>query len=368
MNPVTFQRGIRPRRNDLNFATVTPRQDHGVSKCNRMKVLFSGIQASGNLHIGNYLGAIKQFLTLQDSYKMILGVMDEHAVTVPQDPKELHANTLAVAALYLAAGMDPKKSVIFVQSHVPAHTELGWILNTLTPLGELERMTQFKVKAGGERRTAVYAGLLNYPTLMAADILLYHAHKVPVGEDQIQHIELTRSLAERFNNRFGKTLTVPEPFIRKETTRVMDLDDPSKKMSKSAPHPSHYIALLDSPSQIREKIKTAVTDSEKKIRYDEIKKPAVSNLIRIYGGFADLTHAQVEKKYRGKGYAEFKDDLAEILIRDLSLLQERYRGYAKNKNALIAILHEGARRANAIAQKTLREVKKKMGFVNGPGL
>jgi len=335
-----------------------------------MDILFSGIQPSGNLHIGNYLGAIKQFVELQDHYEAYFCIVDEHAITVPQDPKELLANTLGIAALYLAAGIDPAKAVIFVQSHVPAHAELGWMLNTLTPLGELERMTQFKEKratagvlAGLPAIASVKAGLLNYPTLMAADILLYQTHKVPVGEDQLQHIELTRALAKRFNNRFGKTFTVPRALLRKDTARIMGLDDPSRKMSKSAPSPANYVALLDSPADIRKKIKSAVTDSGKEIRYDEETKPAISNLMRIYGGFADLDFPAIEEKYRQKGYAQFKSDCADILIERLAPLQKRYRALSKDKSHLVLILREGAQRASTVAEKTLRSAREKMGFL-----
>ena len=325
--------------------------------------ILSGIQPSGNFHIGNYLGAIKQFVELQNGYEAFYCIVDEHAITVPQDPKALYKNTLDLAMIYLATGIDPKKSVIFVQSHVPAHTELGWILNTITPLGELERMTQFKDKSERHAREGVYAGLFNYPTLMAADILLYHAQKVPVGEDQLQHIELARSLAERFNNRFGKTFTVPEPFIREYSARIMGLDDPSKKMSKSAASPANYIALLDSPDEIRKKVKAAVTDSGKEIIYDEIKKPAISNLIRIYSGFSEISIQEVEKRYRKKGYAEFKSDLAELLVTQLGSFQKKYRILKKNTDNVLTILAQGAMRARKVADATLTEAKKKIGFV-----
>ena len=325
--------------------------------------ILSGIQPSGNLHIGNYLGAIKQFVELQNEYEAFYCIVDEHAITVPQDPKELHKNTLDLAMIYLAAGIDPKKSVIFVQSHVPAHTELGWILNTMTPLGELERMTQFKDKSERHAREGVYAGLFNYPTLMAADILLYHAQKVPVGEDQLQHIELTRSLAERFNNRFGNTFTIPEPLIREYSGRIMGLDDPSKKMSKSAGNSANYIALLDSPDEIRRKIKIAVTDSGKEVTFDEQEKPAVSNLMRIMSAFRDCAPKEVEMRYEGKGYAEFKDDLAELLVEKLTPLQEKYRILSENQDEVLLILAKGAMHARAVADKTLAKAKEKIGLV-----
>lgn len=323
--------------------------------------ILSGIQPSGNLHIGNYLGAIKQWLELQDEYEAFFCVVDEHAITVPQDPKELRENTLNLAMIYLAASIDPEKSTIFIQSHVPAHAELGWILNTMTPLGELERMTQFKDKQ--EKQKEVYAGLFNYPTLMAADILLYQTDAVPVGDDQSQHVELTRSLAKRFNNRFGDTFKVPELLIQKETGRIRGLDDPTKKMSKSAVNANNYIALLDSPDEIRRKIKVAVTDSGKEVRYDETEKPAVSNLMRIYSSFGDMSLQQIEERYQGKSYADFKNDLGELLVEKLAPLQNRYHELAQDKKQVLNVLRTGADRANEIANRTLRDVQQKIGFL-----
>ena len=311
------------------------------------------------MHIGNYLGAIKQWVELQDEYEAFFCVVDEHAITVPQEPKELRENTLNTAMMFLAAGIDPEKSAIFVQSHVPAHTELAWILSTITPLGELERMTQFKDKKGDERE--VYAGLFNYPTLMAADILLYQTDVVPVGEDQKQHIELTTSLAKRFNNRFGETFKIPQGFIPKETARIMGLDDPSKKMSKSASSGDNYIALLDPPEVIRKKIKSAVTDSSREILYDEEKKPAIANLIRIFSAFSGMTAPAIEQEYRGKTYAAFKDDLGELLIQKLAPIQTAYHRLAEKE--IYEILRQGAQRANVIANKTLRAAKERVGLL-----
>lgn len=325
------------------------------------KVLLSGIQPSGILHIGNYLGAIKQWVKLQHDYEAFFCVVDEHAITVPQEPEELRQNTLNTAMMYLAAGIDPQKFAIFIQSHVSAHTELGWILSTMTPLGELERMTQFKDKR--EKQSEVYAGLFNYPMLMAADILLYQTDVVPVGEDQQQHIELTRSLAKRFNNRFGDTFKVPEGFIPKETARIMGLDDPTKKMSKSATSANNYIALLDAPDEIRRKIKIAVTDSGKKVVYDEEEKPAIANLMCIFGAFADISTEDVEARYQDKTYADFKHDLGELLVEKLAPLQKRYQDLSENPKSVIDILRHGADRANRIAQKTLRTVQEKIGFI-----
>ncbi len=322
--------------------------------------IFSGVQPTGNLHIGNYLGAIKQWLELQDKYEAFFCVVDEHAITVPQDPKELRESTLKLAMIYLAAGIDSKKSTIFIQSHVPAHAELGWILNTITPLGELERMTQFKDKK--EKQSEVYAGLFNYPTLMAADILLYQADAVPVGDDQSQHVELTRSLAKRFNNRFGKTFKIPELMIQEETARIMGLDDPSKKMSKSAASPNNYIALLDSPDEIRRKIKIAVTDSEKSVEFYEA-QPGIANLIRIYGAFSNFTVRGFNQEVIGKSYGEFKKNLAELIIVKLAPLQKKYRELEKDKQEVLNILHQGAEHARKIANQTLRDVQQKIGFI-----
>ena len=325
-----------------------------------MKVLLSGIQPTGIIHIGNYLGAIKQWVEMQKSYRVFIAVVDYHAITVPQEPKKLYENTLKTAGLLIACGIDPQKSVLFLQSHVPAHTELGWILNTLTPVGELERMTQFKEK---REKAGTLAGLLNYPVLQAADILLYQPDVVPVGEDQLQHLELTRTLARKFNNRFGKVFKIPRPLVIKETARIMGLDDPSQKMSKSASNPDNYIALLDSPAEIHRKIKIAVTDSGKEIRYDEVAKPAISNLMAIYRAFSGLPYPKIETRYPNQGYYEFKRDLAELLVEKLVPIQKKYSALIKNKKSLLAILKNGSQTASRTAEKTLREAKKKMGFV-----
>jgi len=326
--------------------------------------VFSGVQPSGNLHIGNYLGAIRQFVELQQNHEAVFCIVDEHAITLPQDPKELYENTLNVAMIYLAAGIDPKKSIIFAQSHVPAHAELGWILNTMTSLGELERMTQFKEKKAHEKnKGGVPAGLLNYPTLMAADILLYQTDLVPVGEDQTQHIELARMLANKFNKRFGKTFRVPEPMLQKETARIMRLSDPSKKMSKSSSDKNNAISIMETADEIKRKIKTAVTDSGSGVRYDKVKKPAISNLMAIYSGFSGLGMKEIENKFRGAGYGEFKKDLADLLIEKLLPLQERYRKLSKNKKEVLKTLRDGAKRASLIANKTIADAKQKMGFL-----
>lgn len=326
-----------------------------------MPRLFSGVQPSGELHIGNYIGAIKQFAELQREFEVILCVVDEHAITVPQDPEKLRSRTLAVARTYLAAGIDPAKSIIFVQSHVPAHAELGWILGTFTPMGELERMTQFKEKK--QKQVSVYAGLFNYPTLMAADILLYQTDIVPVGEDQLQHVELARSIAERFNNRYGRTFVLPQAQLKKDASRIMALNNPRKKMSKSDEGDQGYILLSDPPDKVREKVKTAVTDSGKEILYDPVEKPALSNLLVIFSEFSGQPLSEIIGHYAGKSYAEFKGDLAEIIIQGLAPLQKRLAELSANDEEVIAILKDGAKKASAIAEKTLDDVKRKIGFI-----
>src|SRR3989338_1002961 len=329
------------------------------------KIILSGIQPSGDLHIGNYLGAIKQWVELQKSHRVFVIIVDLHAITVPQDPEKLHAKTLETAALLLACGIDPKKSVLFIQSHVPAHTELMWILNTMTPIGELERMTQYKDKRQmtNSKGHGTFTGLLNYPVLQAADILLYQPDVVPIGEDQLQHLELTRALARKFNNRFGEAFKEPRPLINNDTKRIMGLDDPSKKMSKSASSPNNYISLLDSPKEIRHKIKIAITDSGQEIKYDLAGKPAISNLMSIYSAFSDLSLADIGKKYHRKEYSEFKKDLNEILVKKLSPIQKKYLELSKDKKSLLATLNCGSKKASKVANQTLTVVKEKVGFV-----
>lgn len=322
--------------------------------------IFSGIQPTGNLHIGNYLGAVKQWAELQqDGNNCIYCIVDEHAITVPQDPEKLREAILEAGTILLAAGIDADKSIVFIQSHVPAHTELGWILNTLTPMGELERMTQYKEK----KEKSTYAGLFNYPTLMAADILLYNTETVPVGEDQVQHIELARSVALRFNNRYGETFIIPKPNLMKETARIMSLTEPDKKMSKSDESDKSRVNLIDGPDIIREKIRGAVTDSGKEVTFDENGKPAISNLLNIYSGFSGKPIASVESQFSGKPYAEFKESLAEAIIDALAPFQQRYRELQKEKGAMLDLLKRGADRARAIAEPKLKEVKQKIGFL-----
>ncbi len=403
-----------------------------------MQRLFSGIQPSGNLHLGNYLGAIKQWVGLQDQYEAIFCVVDLHAITVPQDPVELRKKVIEAAKMYLAAGIDPAKSTIFIQSHVPAHTELGWILNTITQNGELTRMTQFKDKTGfdiekfdkflekiGEKkyiqelvqkavdenmshhfnqneleedikvaasiqimfkqgmevgfdrgvnnvkkyfkeivlenfgRSGV--GLFDYPVLMAADILLYDTAVVPVGEDQKQHIELTRDLAQRFNSRFGETFVVPEPLITKEGARIMGLDDPSKKMSKSAASEYNYIALADDADTVRRKIKKAVTDSGSEIVYSD-DKPALKNLINIYTLLSGKSTSEIEAMYVGRGYGDFKTDLAEVVVNFLAPFQERMNGISDEE--ALAILKAGAEKVQSLARAKVRQVYDKVGLIS----
>lgn len=323
------------------------------------RVYFSGIQPSGEITLGNYLGAIRRFVTMQDEADCIYCIVDLHALTVPQEPEKLRNAIRQLAAFYLAAGIDPKRTILFVQSHVPEHAQLGWLLQCVAYMGEMERMTQFKEKAAG--KSAVHVGLFTYPALMAADILLYQATHVPVGEDQKQHVELTRDLAERFNRRYGETFTVPEPLIPDFGGRIMSLDDPSKKMSKSNPNPNSKILLQDEPDVICKKIRRAVTDSEAQVRYDKENKPAISNLLTIYSLMSGEDVKTIEERYVGQGYGTFKNDLAELLVDKLRPLQERYRQWL-DSSELDAVLREGAEKASHIASRTLNTVMEKMGI------
>jgi tryptophanyl-tRNA synthetase len=324
------------------------------------KRLFSGVQPSGNLHIGNYLGAIKQWVELQDGNDAIFCIVDLHAITAAQDPAELRRKTLQIAKIYLASGIDPSKCTLFVQSHVKEHTELGWILSTLTKVAELERMTQFKDKSGKEGKEGIGAGLLTYPALMAADILLYDTVVVPVGKDQMQHIELTRTLAERFNKRFGETFVIPEGKLSKEGALIMGLDDPTKKMSKSATSEYNYIALTDDAETVRRKVKKAVTDSGSEIVYAD-DKPALKNLLHIYGLLANKKPEDVAGEYAGKGYADFKNELAEVIVNFLIPFQERLS--ALEDEDVLQILRVGAEKAGALAEAKMKTVREKIGFL-----
>ena len=327
---------------------------------NSKKRVLSGIQPSGQLTLGNYIGAIRNFLALQHECECFFTVVDLHAVTVPQDPAALRENTEAVAALFVAAGIDPKKAAIFVQSHVPAHAELGWLMTTMAYMGELERMTQFKDKSAGKE--AVGAELFVYPALMAADILLYDAHLVPVGDDQKQHLELTRDLAIRFNRRYGETFVVPEPYIPEVGARIMSLDDATKKMSKSNPNPGSYIALLDPPDTVRKKIARSKTDSGREVAYDPKNKPEISNLMTIYAQCAGVTLEEVARRFEGKGYGDFKKELAEVVISVLEPLQNTYH-QIRRSGEIFDILRDGAQRASSVAEATLRRAKEAMGFL-----
>ncbi|MBD8499144.1 tryptophan--tRNA ligase [Paenibacillus arenosi] len=325
-----------------------------------MKRVLSGIQPSGQLTMGNYIGAMQNFVKLQHEHECFFMIVDLHAITVPQDPAALREQSEQVAALYLAAGIDPTKASIFLQSHVPQHAELGWLMTTIANMGELERMTQFKDKSEGKE--SVPAGLFVYPALMAADILVYNAELIPVGDDQKQHLELTRDLANRFNHRYGDTFRMPEPYIPEVGARIMSLDDASKKMSKSNPNAGSYIALLDDPAVVRKKISRAKTDSEALVKFDPVNKPEISNLLGIYSHIAGLSVAEIEAKYEGQMYGPFKKDLAELVANFLEPLQARYRE-VRQSGELYDVLKQGAERAQEVAQLKLDDVKKRMGFV-----
>ena len=324
-----------------------------------MKRVFSGVQPTGNIHLGNYLGALKQFVELQDDHECIYCIVDMHAITVPQDPKELREHILDVAALYLAVGVDPKKSIVFVQSDVPGHAELSWVLTCNSYTGELSRMTQFKDKS--KNKESAPTGLFSYPVLMAADILLYDTDIVPVGNDQKQHIELCRDIAIRINNKYKKTFVVPDGRFLKEGARIMALDDPTKKMSKSAENIQSRISLLDEPSKIKKSIMKATTDSDGVVRFDVENKPGISNLLNIYSVLSGLSIPELEAKYEGKGYGDFKKDLVEVVVEALAPIKERYEEI-RHSDELIQILKDGAKRADAIAQKTMKRVKDNFGL------
>ncbi|MET3506817.1 tryptophan--tRNA ligase [Halalkalibacter oceani] len=324
-----------------------------------MKTVFSGIQPSGTLTLGNYLGAMKHFVEMQDDYHCYFCIVDQHAITVPQDRLKLRENIRSLAALYLAAGIDPDKSTLFIQSEVPAHAQLGWIMQCVSYIGELERMTQFKDKSAGKE--AVSAALLTYPPLMAADILLYDTDIVPVGEDQKQHLELTRDLAERFNKKYNDIFTVPEVKIPKVGARIMSLTEPEKKMSKSSPNPKSFISMLDDEATITKKIKSAVTDTEGGIYVDKENKPAVTNLISIYSLCSGLTVEEIVERYRDKGYGDFKTDLAEVVVEALRPIQQRYYELIQSEE-LDTILDHGAEKANEKANRMIKKAEKAIGL------
>ncbi|WP_156723109.1 tryptophan--tRNA ligase [Streptomyces apocyni] len=324
----------------------------------------SGIQpTAGSFHLGNYLGAIRQYVALQESHDAFYMVVDLHAITIPQDPAELRANTRLAAAQLLAAGLDPERCTLFIQSHVPEHTQLGWVMNCLTGFGEASRMTQFKDKSAKQGADRATVGLFTYPVLQVADILLYQADQVPVGEDQRQHVELTRDLAERFNTRFGQTFTVPAPHIVKEVAKIYDLQDPAVKMSKSASTPKGLVNLLDEPKTTAKKIKSAVTDTGSEIRFDAEHKPGISNLLTIYSTLTDTGIPELEQKYEGKGYGALKTDLAEVMVEFVTPFRARTQEYLDDPETLDSILAKGAEKARAVAAESLAQAYDKVGFL-----
>lgn len=324
------------------------------------KIIFSGIQPSGTLTLGNYIGALRNFKLLEDEYRCIYCVVDMHAITVRQDPAALRRRCLELAAIYIACGLDPKKNVIYCQSHVSAHAELAWILNCFTYMGELQRMTQFKDKAQ-KHADNINAGLFTYPTLMAADILLYQTDLVPIGADQKQHLELTRDIAQRFNGVYGDVFTVPEGYFGKVGSRIMSLQDPTRKMSKSDPEDT-FISLLDPPDAIRRKVKRAVTDSEADIRFDPAGKPGVSNLLSIIAALTGQSVEEAAAELQGQGYGKLKDRVSECVIETLAPLQSEHRRLMADKAYLQGVLKENAETANRMALRTLRKVQRKVGF------
>ena len=326
------------------------------------KIILSGIQSTGKLTLGNYLGAINNWVQMQEEYDCYYMIANLHSLTVRNDPETLRNNTLKVLAMYVAAGLDPEKNTIFIQSQVKEHAELGWILDCYTYMGELSRMTQFKDKAA-KHADNINAGLFTYPALMAADILLYQANLVPVGQDQQQHLEITRDIAERFNKLYGKTFTIPEGYYGKASAKIMGLQDPTAKMSKSATNPNDVILLEDEPDVIVKKFKKAVTDSENKVRFDPENKPGVSNLMQIYSSITGLKMEEIEKKFENSGYGDFKTKVAETVAAKLEPIQRKYKELLENKEYLEKIYTEGANRARKLASKTLDEVKERIGIL-----
>lgn len=324
------------------------------------KVLFSGMQATGNLTLGNYLGALKNWLTLSDEYECFYSVVDLHSITVRQDPAELRSRARKLLTLYIAAGLDPEKNCIYYQSHVSGHSELAWILNCFTYMGELNRMTQFKDKSA-KHADNINAGLFTYPVLMAADILLYQADVVPVGKDQLQHLEITRDIAQRFNAIYGDVFTVPEPYLGKSGAKIMSLQDPMKKMSKSDENVNASIYLMDDPDTIMRKFKRAVTDSEGCVRYRE-EQPGIRNLMDIYSACTGKSNEEIEKEFDGRGYGDFKMAVGESVVSVLKPLQERFEELSKDKAYIDAVIKNNAEKAEYHAMKTLRKVQKKVGF------
>jgi len=328
---------------------------------NEKRRIFSGIMPSGNLHLGNYLGALKNWVALQDDYENYYCIVDLHALTVPQDPKVLRVKIRELAAIYLACGIDPEKSVVFRQSRVSGHAELAWLLNCVAKVGELSRMTQFKDKASKGGTDSASVGLYDYPVLQAADVLLYNAHLVPVGEDQRQHLELMRTLARRFNGLYGETFVVPDIFVPEAGARVMALDEPAAKMSKSSPTPASYIALLDDPDVVRRKIRRAKTDSRSEVKASP-DKPAIANLLGIYAAMTGRKVAEIEAEYEGRGYGDLKKDLAEVVVEGLAPIRERALALLDDPAELDALLDRGAAKAREVADTTLHDARAKLGL------
>ena len=324
------------------------------------KTLLSGIQPSGKLGIGNYLGAIKNWVKLQDEYNCIFLIVDLHALTLKQVPADLRARCYSYVAQYIACGIDPTKNIVAMQSHIPAHTQLMWIFSNLSYMGEMQRMTQFKDKV--KNMENINVGLFSYPILMASDILIYQADLVPVGADQKQHLELARNIAQRFNNQYSDTFPIPEPYIPETGSRIMSLQDPDKKMSKSDDNDNNILGLLDPPDMIVKKIKRAVTDSGSTIQYDE-DRPGLANLLNIYSALSGDSIKDIESKFEGKMYSEFKKDLAEVVVESLNPIQNKYNELINDKTYLTEVLSEGAEKASRIAFKTIRKVYKKSGLI-----
>jgi len=333
-----------------------------MEKAEQKKRIFSGVQPSGNLTIGNYLGAIKNWIPMQDEFECLYCVVDLHTLTVRQVPAELRQRSLNLLALYMACGLDPQKSILYLQSHVSAHAELAWILNCYTYMGELNRMTQFKDKST-KHADNINAGLFAYPVLMAADILLYQTELVPIGQDQKQHLEITRDIAERFNNAYGETFTIPEPYIPKIGAKIMSLQEPEKKMSKSDENENAYVFILDSEDAIIRKFKRAVTDSEREIRYDEVNKPGVSNLISIYSAVTGKGFSDIEKEFSGSSYGDLKEVVGQSVAQMLKPIQQKYNELTANKDYLNSILKDNSEKAAYMARKTLSKVQRKIGLL-----
>ena len=329
----------------------------------RKKRIFSGIQPTGTFTLGNYLGAVRNWVELQDEYDCVYSIVNMHAMTIRQEPKALRDNTISALALLMACGIDPEKSILFIQSHVRTHAELSWVLSCYTQFGELSRMTQFKDKSAKHPEN-INAGLFTYPVLMAADILLYQTDLVPVGIDQKQHLELARNIAQRFNGIYGNVFAIPDGYYPKLAAKVMSLSDPTKKMSKSAENVHSRISLLDEPSKIKKSIMKATTDSDGVVKFDAENKPGISNLLNIYSVLAGKSVAELETMYEGKGYGDFKKDLVEVTVAALAPIRERYEAI-RNSDELLTILNDGAEKADAIAQKTMQRVRAYFGLGTG---